>query len=79
MKVSVKREIVRRFKAGESIYDVAWLVQPAVVGTLGSRSAIVQQVLRDAMNGKFSMNPKSKLTDCIWIGAFKAPKKRRKA
>ncbi len=51
-----KREIVRRFWAGESVHGIACTIHD---GAHYPGTDPVEAVIRDYMNGKFSLEPKA--------------------
>ncbi len=53
MMVNQKREIVRRFRVGERVESIAGRIADW-------QYCIVERVLRDFMNGKFSLEPRRK-------------------
>lgn len=84
MKVSLKREIVRRFKAGETCFNIASNINPSRGLWEGPLVADIEAVIRDVMNGKFVVEPNATL-NAIRKWNKKAaeqinqePKKRRK-
>lgn len=63
MNLKQKREIVRRFKAGESIEDIA--IDVLLYGATSDQIKRVQQVLRDFLNGKFTLEPAESIDKLI--------------
>lgn len=59
-----KREIMRRFKAGRSRLGIAWdaadLVDFPAATTINEREDAIEQIIRDFMNGKFTMKPRKR-------------------
>ncbi len=53
-----KREIVRRFWAGESIGQIAIRIYEGWI--THEQHDSIEQVIRDYMNGKFSLEPKAR-------------------
>lgn len=51
-----KRELVREFKSGVTIFYIAACLQGVPVAD-GSVQMLVQNVIRDYMNGKFKLTP----------------------
>lgn len=63
LKIRQKREIVRRFKTGESRLTIAWDAFNDVnfqESTIYDREDAIEQVLRDYMNGKFTLTHKTR-------------------
>ena len=61
MTLKQKREIVRRFKDGITVYGIA-KTGPDFEPKQHDR-LIVENVLRDYINGKFTLEPKRKLVE----------------
>ena len=57
MSLKQKRAIVRRFKAGESIWRIAARTKELEYGIYQTR---IEQVIRDYMHGRFVLEPKRK-------------------
>lgn len=90
MHIVKKRLICKLFKGGKSVFYIA-----GCAGFIMYTVTEMEDVLRDAMNGKFDLTPKkraafklavcrycSKWSDqckCTYPDRFKYPKKRRKA
>lgn len=88
MKVSLKREIVRRFKAGETCFNIASDINPSRGLWEGPLVADIEAVIRDVMNGKFQLEaaPKRRRLSIKMLPGFPCgmveivePKKRKKA
>ena len=72
MTLAQKREVVRRFKAGERIYEIVTLY--FMRGPMAA-----EQVLRDYLNGKFELKPKKQWCDpCHHRFCELKPKKKAK-
>lgn len=74
MKISQKREVVLRFKAGESIE----ILSVDYFRTIKARH-IIEKVLRDFMNGKFQLEPRIPYRDRLSTTLKRREAKRQKA